>query len=276
MRNIITSVFDLEDVDRWREAVSTFRSNRYQARALQGFLEEAEYLVETCEALDKFRETLPTSETGQQLPSESQRLALYKLTKSYFDKFYGCLSHLASVIVRHADVFGQVSLSENRAVVRWLGANCPSCGHNGQAELERARLFRAIVNHPQQFPTFDWITATAPDHGPAHVVLHGPASRSGKIPPGSTRGSPIVGGPVDWAMEAPDEVSVTNSLFSAAGDCLRKVAEAHMAGTAFRSKESREAAAISALFPEVPAAEKRIRVTPEGLIGEIKPTRRHP
>lgn len=250
----ITHVFGDAHLQRWRGAFEDARVNPFQARALGGFFGEVGFLIEARDALDEFRDTMPRSQIGRDAPNERQRERLYFLTKSFFDTYYSALSHLSSVLVRFSSIFGELRLTENRRLVLWLGGNLELVHHDVLVDVERSRLFRAVVNHPQQFPVVDWHTATDNENTNAHVVLHGPASRSGKIPPGATRHHPYVGEMYDWTMRAPDEVSATNSFAIAASECLFKILDSVLPGQSFRGAGASRAAAWIALEGFLPSA----------------------
>jgi hypothetical protein len=215
-------------VEHWQKAFEPLSFNEFEAQALRGFLEEMENLLDALYGLEDVRNQCDKSPlTGWPAPTEKQRRLIYNRTKNYFDTYYGALSHLSSVVSRFSKIFGGKAFSDNAKFVRWMkdivGLPYEGTGRdNTFFFLEQARLFRALLNHPQQFPILDWSTETSYDYQVPKLVLHGPESRSGVIPKGSSRANlPWV--KAAWRFDAPQEASVTNSLANAAVSILASV-----------------------------------------------------
>jgi hypothetical protein len=258
--------------------LNTSSINRYEGQALRGFLEELDHLIDRRDDVDQLRSDFDTDlVTRLQRPSDVQRRRLYSLTKVYFDTYYGSLSHLSSVVGRFAKIFGGVAHTDNKSFLEWLKkyhAALPSERNAGALvfhELESARLFRALLNHPQQFSPPDWSTETRPGYDVVHLVMHGAQSRSGKIPPGSSRDNMWPHLNADWRMDAPDEVSVTNCLANASMPILSAILTHRTPDAAFVRSDTRQAAALKTVMTgghritpgsnvtqvQAPAAEKK-------------------
>jgi hypothetical protein len=251
MKKRIQFVFSTDAISHWETAFAAMEFNRYEAQTLRGFFEEMHHLTERRDDIDELRFSCDVGpESGMRIPDNNQKRMLYSRTKVYFDTYYGALSHLSSVVARFSRVFGGIAISDNGPFLNWLRDFCESfgpydqLGHLSAAELEKGRLFRALLNHPQQFPVLDWSTETRPGYEVLHLVLHGPESRNGKIPRGSTRDWLHGQVDADWRMEAPDEVSLTNCLANGAMMCLAAIYAARAPGSTFRPAESRMSDAL--------------------------------
>lgn len=248
-RKRIEHVVDHSTVDAWSDAFALLEFNRYEGQAVRGFLEEMEHLIEHRDDVDLLRSGFAVDpRTGRQWPDDRQKRRLYSSTKIYFDTYYSALSHLSSVVARFSKIFGGVAYTENKPFLTWLEkyhADLPAHFNVGSLvfhELESARRFRALLNHPQQFSPPDWSTETRPFYDVVHIVMHGAQSRTGKIPPGSRHDMipPFV--EADWRMDAPDEVSVTNCLTNVAAPILSAVLAQRRPDAAFVNADSRKAA----------------------------------
>lgn len=248
----IEYIVDHATIHAWAEAFEKLSFNRYEAQALRGFLEEMEHLIDRRDDVDQLRSSFaPSPVTGHLTPDIDQRRRLYSLTKIYFDTYYGALSHLSSVVARFSKIFGGVAYADNKPFLEWLKKY--HAGRSGQQiagriefnDLESARLFRAVLNHPQQFSPPDWSTETGLTYNVVHIVMHGAQSRSGKIPPGSTRSHIPPAMNADWRMDAPDEVSVTNSLTNAAMPIISEILTQRRPDAAFVRSDARQSAALN-------------------------------
>lgn len=251
-RKRITHPFTAHTLGLIRAGFASLSLNRYEALAVQGMLEALENLIARQAVMDDLRKTFPMSPTGMQQPTPDQRRRLFELTKAFFDSYYSTMSHVLSVVARFSSVFGRITFTEITPFIPWLGAHAQFMSHGAIEDLERARLFRAILNHPQQFPVVDW--GTSVDAGTrelAYVHLFGPESPKGKIPPGSTRSDPLAA-PGDWVMNAPDELSVLNCVSNAATFTVIDVLAARSAGSSFKSAETRRNEAITFVFGRPP------------------------
>lgn len=232
-------------INRWQQAFDPLSLNRFEGQALRAFFEEMGYLLGAQNSLDDLRRECATSPmTGWPSPNEEQIPTFYNRTKIYYDTFYSALSHLSSVVVRFSRVFGGRTFMDNARFVAWLKRRDVLPYEVGGSTdwtfnlLERARLFRALLNHPQQFPVIDWSTESSNIYRVPRVVLHGPASRSGAVPVGSSKimHSYLEG---DWRFEAPQESSVTNSLGNVSVTILAEIIVDRSPGSAFAVRDQR-------------------------------------
>jgi hypothetical protein len=253
-RKRIEYILDYSTIEAWREAVGRLTFNRYEAQALRGFLEEMENLIDRRDDVDRLRSDFDIDVvTRRQRPNQVQSRRFYSVTKVYFDTYYGALSHLSSVVGRFSKVFGGVAHTDNKSFLVWLKkfhaalSSELDAGPQTFNELESGRLFRALLNHPQQFSPPDWSTETRPGYDVVHLVMHGSQSRSGKIPPGSSRENLWPHWNADWRIDAPDEVSLANCLANASMPILSAILTNREPTAAFVRIETRQAAALKAV-----------------------------
>ena len=218
LRYFISRYANAQALDVWVREFEPLRFNRYERLAFQSFFEETRRLLRARDAIDGVRDSIPSTPGttwGWQYPNSAQQRDLYDATKRYFDGYYSALSALSGVVARFNRVF-KTNFSDNGPFLKWLATALDGLPANTVADLERARLYRAMLSHPQQFPVFDWATACYFGNEHAHVVLYGPAGR-GKhpIPRGATRNHEWLSDLDDWQFPAPDEITVTNSFFNA-------------------------------------------------------------
>jgi|GEM_PF-6667601 len=251
----IEHIVDHATIHSWSEAFEKLTFNRYEGQALRGFLEEMEHLIERRDDVDQLRSSFdPSPITGRPSPDAAQRRRLYSQTKMYFDTYYGALSHLSSVVGRFSKVFGGVAHTDNKSFLEWIKkyhaarSGQQVAGRIAFHDLESARLFRALLNHPQQFSPPDWSTEIGRSYTVVHIVMHGAQSRSGRIPPGSTRNNIPSVMNADWRMDAPDEVSVTNSLTNAAMPIISAVLAQRRPDAAFVRSDIRQADALKTVM----------------------------
>lgn len=236
---MIQFVLDEETISSWQRAFAALDLNRYEGQALRAYFEEMRHLLKRRDEIDKLRLTLATDpSTGRQTPDEDQQVEFYTRTKAFYDTFYGALSHLSSVVSRFSRVFGGVAYSDNKPFLKWLERFSESASPRFRAKqafehLEASRLFRAVLNHPQQFQVPDWMTETRSDYPLVHIVMYGPQSRAGVIPEGSRRDPLLKELDCDWRMDAPDEVNVTNCLSIVSGVVLAAILAARSPGATF-------------------------------------------
>lgn len=264
IRKRITRVFGPDDLQRIRDALTQLNLNKYEALALRGAIEAIENLMQCRDELDVFRHTFEINPDSKLLhPNPDQRRRLYDLTKAYFDSYYSTMSNVSSVIARFSSVFEGKTFNAVAPFVKWIELKSRDAenGHESVAELEQARLFRALLSHPQQFPPADWSTSAISGYRELpYVVVFGPESRNKSIPPGATRGSAIVesrGVDADWSFDAPDEVSVTNCVANVFANCMVDIFSAKLPDSPFRKPASQRMTAAVLVFGiplEEPAA----------------------
>ncbi|MFD1715216.1 hypothetical protein ACFSBZ_12110 [Amnibacterium flavum] len=251
-------------MDAWDEAFSGLTLNAFERLAVTAGIEEYRRLLRRRDELDALRDPMTRSvgtSFGWQIPTTGQQHDLYDSTKSYFDTFYSSLSHLSSVVARFSSIF-QRNFSDNASLIKWIPKRWPSFSHGAIQDLERARLFRALLNHPQQFPVHNWNTACFPGNEHVHVVLFGPKGRGkNPIPRGAETDHPLADVMPDWQFDAPDEVSVTNSVGNLAIQILTDVIEGLTQRSSFHANTS-QVQVFRKLVPETidqSAASRAIR-----------------
>ncbi|GHF04700.1 hypothetical protein GCM10011600_01450 [Pseudolysinimonas yzui] len=186
--------------------------------------EECERLLTMRDRVDEVRDRIPRpieEVYAWHWPTSRQQRELFNVTRDFFEAYYSALSSVSGVIARFVPAFG-VNFSDNGPLLKWARAEISELTHDRSTELERARVFRALLAHPQQFPAYDWLTATRDGYEYIHVVLIGPKGRGKNPYPPGTSSEPFAGHG-DWHFEAPDEVSVSNCLMSLALSVLARV-----------------------------------------------------
>lgn len=254
MALFITRFANAHLVDAWEEAFRPMPFNRFEGAALQVFLEGYRQLLVTRDAVDELRNQHPWS--GKDDPNHTvthaQQMALYRVTDAYFGDFYGVVSKLSGLVARNSAVF-RVNFSDNGPFLRWAEGRVEP-GHRTFQELESARLFRALLAHPQQFPPYTWATVVD-SKNLTQVVLWGEKGRGrNPIPRGATTKHVLEHG--DWQFQAPDEVSVTNALGTLAEEILTEILIHYSSRRSFARRLSRSAAR-DLVHPEIDVSASR-------------------
>lgn len=201
-------------VDRWERLLGQLELNWYQGKALQGFYESCRELMWRRDEVDAFR-MLTTVHVY-----DRDQTTLHRTTKAYFDTYYTALSYLSGVIARFQTVFIG-NFTENAPLLKWAATRYPEVGLKDHDLLEEARLFRALLSHPQQFSVMDWASADYLDVDNFRIVLHGPSGRGkNPIPPGARTEGTVLRATSDWAFEAPADYRVTNAFFVLAEEVI--------------------------------------------------------
>jgi hypothetical protein len=243
LRNSITRYANAPALDVWVEEMKQVPVNPYQALALRTFFEEMRRLIRARDGIDAVRSGLPRSAGtifGWQLPTSRNQRELYEATKRFFDNYYSTLSALSGVVGRFGDVFNRVTFNENARLVLWLGRTY-QLRHNTLDDLERARRFRAMLAHPQQFPPLDWATACYFGYEQVHIVLFGVSGRGkNPTPVGATTRHEWLADLGAWQFDAPDEITVTNSVGNGAFEIFADILVALTERSAFAKALTRE------------------------------------
>ncbi|MGV8851474.1 MAG: hypothetical protein ACOH1M_02760 [Rhodoglobus sp.] len=278
MRRKVTHAFDHKDLERLRSASQQLDLNMYESAALRGAIEALEDLANCRDEVESHRDQFSVNRDSKLLhPTQPQGRKLYSLTRVYFDTYYSTVSNILSVIARFSSVFGGRTFNELAPFIKWLDKSwgeTPS-GHDAVAELEQARLFRALVNHPQQFPVTNWHTFAAAGYRERpYITVFGPESRTQKIPPGATRTSVLIQSgalDADWSFDAPDEVRITNCVANLLADCLRDILSTRLPASAFRSYDRQREAADILIFGERPKRHVSIPSVPKLDLDQVLP-----
>ncbi|WP_146053624.1 hypothetical protein [Microbacterium sp. Ru50] len=253
----ITRFINQHSVDGWEEAFSEMPANRFEALAFQTFIEGFRGLIRSRDAVDDVRNAYVWSRRDDPgvAVSNAQQMELFRATEAFFNDLYSAVSKLSGVVARNSAVF-QTNFSDNGPFLRWLDDRYPQ-EHGRTAEVEKARLFRAILAHPQQFPPYDW--ATFVDRKKLTLVVLWGARGRGRnpIPKGATVSHALAQG--DWQFQAPDEASVTNAVGALAEEILLEMLLAYSKRRALRRPLTSHEARV-ALAPEVDVSDDQRRV----------------
>jgi hypothetical protein len=136
-------------------------------------------------------------------PTPRQKEALFGATHDFFHAYYSAASALLSVIRRHTAVFGEAPTNSISKFLTWWK---PKSVFMDEAYplLEKARAFRAFLDHKESYPPYTWHTASL--NGLTKILLVGSANAKGGIPEGAKKH------PQGWAIMAPDEDLVVSAL----------------------------------------------------------------
>lgn len=239
----VTRFLNARSVDRWQHAFETVTVNRFQEVTLLAYFEGIRTLIERRDAVDDLREYIVTDGRGERAPTSRQQIEVHRVVSAFFDSYYSALSRLSAVVARFQDVFPR-NFADNGPFIDWLVQRyeLPAVM---EGAMTSARLFRAILAHPQQFPAHDWGTMTdVVSGGLLRMVLWGPYGR-GK--------TPVPKGAEDnanhrldygegWHFIAPDEVHVLNVLGMVGELPLAQILSAYTARSAFTPSLSMEQA----------------------------------
>ncbi|MBD8205957.1 hypothetical protein IFU08_08095 [Microbacterium sp. CFBP 8790] len=238
-------------VDTWRIKLDLIPMNRFERVATATSLEGFRHLMSSRDALDIIRDQVPPARddsTDYYAPLTGHQRMLFRATKAFFDEFYSAMSSLSGFVARNHSVFG-VNFSDNARFLGWATEQY-DLDEGVARELSQARLFRAMLAHPQQFPPYEWATVSIPKYELLHIVLYGPLGRGqNPVPRGATTDHVLAEKMPDWQFDAPDEVSVTNSLGNVAVQIYADVLMEKARSSSFIQARSREDW-LAALAPE--------------------------
>jgi hypothetical protein len=136
-------------------------------------------------------------------PTLRQQESLFSATHDFFHTYYSAVSAMLSVIRRHTSTFGE---APTHSVAKFLTWWKPKGLFMDQAYplLERARAFRAFLDHKESYPPHTWHTVD--QNGLTKIMLVGSPNAKGGIPEGTSKH------PSGWAVMAPDEDLVVSAL----------------------------------------------------------------
>lgn len=242
-------------LDNWEEALGRLDLNPYESAALRTALEAMESLIHARDEVDRIRGHVNRADGSTQWykPTTYQQKQLFRAVSSFFDAYYTAVSTWSGVVARFSSVFGR-NFSDNKPFLDWFRDAFPE-QPLAYTELERARLFRALLSHPQQFPVYSWATYAAQVDPLLRIVVWGPAGRgTRRMPEGAVDNHPGAEQFGDWQFEAPDEVSVTNSVGILGVAILATILSRRTQGSAFARPISFERA-IEILEPDMDVSE---------------------
>jgi hypothetical protein len=136
-------------------------------------------------------------------PTPRQQETLFSATHDFFHTYYSAVSAMLSVIRRHTNTFGEAPTHSIGKFLTWWK---PKGIFMDQAYplLEKARAFRAFLDHKESNPPYTWHTVD--QNGLAKIMLVGSPNAKGGIPEGTAKH------PSGWALMAPDEDLVVSAL----------------------------------------------------------------
>jgi hypothetical protein len=213
----------------WFHKSPTAGMNGLQLQDWKNCYESIHRFAASRDKIEQLRRSFPKDHAEGTGISGEQRHELYQETESFFFRSYKTISQVAALTTRWPTVFGQTPVGSMAKFIPWLEKRFSAYGYF--SPLEDARRFRALVEHPEQHQAYEWTTVTVCG-GPIHVVLFGPASRSGWIPLGSVA-KPMEDGP-GWDIAAPYENFVFNITAHALHACMWQIRQ-HLAGSVLTS-----------------------------------------
>ncbi|MBH0129781.1 hypothetical protein [Salinibacterium sp. NK8237] len=249
----ISRIVNERTVDGWQLEMARLKFNRFEEVAIQNTLEACRHLLKRRDVLDAIRDEIPPSVNPKWSagPTDKQQTELYRQTVSYFDTYYSTLSQLSGLVARFSGVFGK-NFSDNGPFLKWVTDRF-ELPQPLQEELEKSRLFRAILAHPQQFPPYDWATTAFDSYPNVHIVLWGPLGRGAKpVPEGARTDHPLAVRFPDWQFDAPDEVSATNVLLTLGALVFSDILSARASASSFASNLTVEQARTRIMSADSP------------------------
>lgn len=246
----IKRVLNQRLVDMWRMKLDGLPMNRFERTAATNSIEAFRHLLSSRDALDAIRDRVPPARnsTDYYAPLSGDQRKLFRATKVFFDEYYSTLSSLSGFVARNYTAF-QANFSDNARFLDWV-ADRYSIDKSIAMELSQARLFRAMLAHPQQFPPYEWATVSVPRYELLHIVLYGPLGRGkNPVPRGAVTDHELAQVIPDWQFDAPDEISVTNALGNVAVEIYADVLTEKAQSSSFIQARSREGWLL-ALTPE--------------------------
>lgn len=136
-------------------------------------------------------------------PTPRQQEVLFSATHDFFHTYYSAVSAMLSVIRRHTNTFGEAPTHSIGKFLTWWKPKGIFMDH-AYPLLEKARAFRAFLDHKESHPPYTWHTVG--QNGLTKIMLVGAANAKGGIPEGTTKH------PSGWALMAPDEDLVVSAL----------------------------------------------------------------
>lgn len=136
-------------------------------------------------------------------PTLRQQEALFGATHDFFHTYYSAVSAMLSVIRRHTDTFGEAPTHSIAKFLTWWKPKGIFMDH-AYPLLEKARAFRAFLDHKESHPPYTWHTVD--QNGLTKIMLVGSPNAKGGIPEGTAKH------PSGWALMAPDEDLVVSAL----------------------------------------------------------------
>jgi hypothetical protein len=212
------------EISSWFHQFPTASLSGIQLQSLKNTYEAIHRFADSRDTLEQLRGLYPTNHDKMDGIQPEQQHRLYRETEDFFARYYQTISRVAALTARWSVVFGQTPVGSMATFIKWLEKRFNAYGYFSPAE--DARRFRAVLDHPEQQQEYEWMTVTV-GGGPVHVVLFGPASRSGAIPLGAV-GREMADGP-GWEIAAPYENFVFNNTALALHACIWQIHQ-HLAG----------------------------------------------
>jgi hypothetical protein len=192
-------------IDHWAHTFTHWESTEGQKHSMADLEESLKNLLQKRDRIQTARGAFgPVSVYYPDAhPTSRQQEALFSATHDFFHSYYSSVSALLSVIRRHTNTFGE---APTHSVAKFLTWWKPKGLFMDQVYpmLEKARAFRAMLDHKESHPPYTWHTA---DHnGLTKIMLVGSPNAKGGIPEGAAKH------PTGWAIMAPDEDLVVSAL----------------------------------------------------------------
>lgn len=204
-------------VDLWAHEFTHWESTESQTDAMLGLEESLHSLLRKRDELQSARGALlgrSSSYYPEVHPTERQQAALFTATHDFFHTYYSAVSAMLSVIKRHTTIFGEAPTHSIGKFLTWWK---PKGLFMEQAYplLEKARAFRAFLDHKESHPPYIWHTVD--EGGLTKIMLVGSPNAKGAIPEGALKH------PKGWAIMAPDEDLVVSALAVQLNTLVREI-----------------------------------------------------
>lgn len=205
-------------IDNWAHEFTHWDSSEGQKHAMADLEESLKSLLQKRDQIQTARGAFgPVSVYYPNAhPTPRQQEALFSATHDFFHTYYSSVSALLSVIRRHANTFGE---APTHSIARFLTWWKPKGLFMDEAYplLEKARAFRAFLDHKESHPPYTWHTVE--HNGLTKIMLVGSPNAKGGIPDGTAKH------PSGWAIMAPDEDLIVSALAVQLNALIPKIGE---------------------------------------------------
>lgn len=203
-------------IDHWAHEFTHWDSTEGQKDAMLDLEESLHSLLRKRDDLQTARGVFGRVSTyyPEAYPTQRQQEALFTATHDFFHTYYSAVSAMLSVVRRHTNIFGEAPTHSIGRFLKWWK---PKGLFMDQAYplLEKARAFRAFLDHKESHPPYTWHTID--ENSLTKIMLVGSPSATGSIPEGASKH------PKGWAIMAPDEDLVVSALAVQLNTVIREI-----------------------------------------------------
>jgi hypothetical protein len=203
-------------VDMWAHEFTHWESSEGQKYAMLALEESLHSLLRKRDDLQAARGVFGRVSRyyPEVYPTEHNQEALFTSTHDFFNTYYSAASAMLSLIRRHTSVFGEAPTHSIGKFLKWWRPKGLFM-EEAYPILEKARSFRAILDHKESHPPYSW--ETIDENGLTKIMLVGAPNANGGIPDGALKH------PKGWAIMAPDEDLVVSALAVQLNALIREI-----------------------------------------------------